>query len=141
MANPVSMAEAARLWLLMNGGEVRSIFIRDFAVRVSIGIHDFEKAAPQRVLVNAELFLRPAPPPGSDDIAEVLDYDFIRRQVLALVEGRHFNLQETLLDGIMAICLEPESVLAARVSTAKPDVYPDCAAVGLEAFKLKTPPT
>ena len=28
-------------------------------------------------------------------------------------------------------------VRAARVSTAKPDVYPDCAAVGVESFKIK----
>ncbi|NDC05172.1 MAG: dihydroneopterin aldolase, partial [Burkholderiaceae bacterium] len=25
----------------------------------------------------------------------------------------------------------------ARVSTAKPDVYPDCEAVGVEVFKIK----
>jgi dihydroneopterin aldolase len=28
-------------------------------------------------------------------------------------------------------------VRAARVSTAKPDVYPDCDAVGVEVFGLK----
>jgi dihydroneopterin aldolase len=28
-------------------------------------------------------------------------------------------------------------VRAARVSTAKPDVYADCAAVGVESFQLK----
>jgi dihydroneopterin aldolase len=28
-------------------------------------------------------------------------------------------------------------VQAARVSTAKPDVYPDCAAVGVEVFRCK----
>jgi 7,8-dihydroneopterin aldolase/epimerase/oxygenase len=28
-------------------------------------------------------------------------------------------------------------VKAARVSTAKPDVYPDCEAVGVEVFGLK----
>jgi dihydroneopterin aldolase len=33
--------------------------------------------------------------------------------------------------------LEHPSVMAARVSTAKPDVYPDCEAVGVEVFKIK----
>jgi len=28
-------------------------------------------------------------------------------------------------------------VLAARVSTAKPDVYPDCHSVGVEVFRIK----
>jgi dihydroneopterin aldolase len=31
-------------------------------------------------------------------------------------------------------------VRAARVSTAKPDVYPDCAAVGVESFQIKNNP-
>jgi dihydroneopterin aldolase len=30
-------------------------------------------------------------------------------------------------------------VRAARVSTEKPDVYPDCDAVGVEVFGLKEP--
>ena len=30
-------------------------------------------------------------------------------------------------------------VRAARVSTAKPDVYPDCEAVGVEVFAFKDP--
>jgi dihydroneopterin aldolase len=28
-------------------------------------------------------------------------------------------------------------VIAARVSTAKPDVYPDCHSVGVEVFRMK----
>jgi dihydroneopterin aldolase len=28
-------------------------------------------------------------------------------------------------------------VLAARVSTEKPDVYPDCESVGVEVFRIK----
>jgi len=28
-------------------------------------------------------------------------------------------------------------VLAARVSTEKPDVYPDCESVGIEVFRIK----
>jgi dihydroneopterin aldolase len=28
--------------------------------------------------------------------------------------------------------------LAARVSTAKPDVYPDCHSVGVEVFRMKS---
>jgi 7,8-dihydroneopterin aldolase/epimerase/oxygenase len=31
-------------------------------------------------------------------------------------------------------------VRAARVSTEKPDVYPDCAAVGVEVFGIKEAP-
>ncbi|WP_404325521.1 dihydroneopterin aldolase [Aerophototrophica crusticola] len=125
-----------RLMLLSRWGEVRAIYLRDFALKVNIGIHDFEKRGPQRILVNIELFLKPESP-GADEIAEVLDYDFLRREIMDLAGRGHFNLQETLLDGILSLCLAPPSVLGARVRTEKPDVYPDCAAVGLEAVRFK----
>ena len=38
----------------------RRLFIRDFKLQVSIGIHDFEKKAPQSVVVNVDLLLAPA---------------------------------------------------------------------------------
>ena len=46
----------------------------------------------------------------------------------------HIHLQETLCDDVLALMLAHPSVRAARVSTAKPDVYPDCDAVGVEVF-------
>lgn len=130
--------DSARLRLLATIGEARVIYLRDYALTCSIGIHDFERAAPQRVLVNIELFLKPHTP-EADEIDQVLDYDFLRERIAAFAMGKHFNLQETLLDGILAICLAPATVLGARVRTEKPDVYPDCAAVGLEAITFKEP--
>lgn len=131
--------DAVRIGLLARLGEMRAIYLRDYALICSIGIHDFERAAPQRILINIELFLRPVRP-EADEIDQVLDYDFLRARIAAFAQGRHFNLQETLLDGIMAICLDPPVVLGARVRTEKPDVYRDCAAVGLEAVRFKDMP-
>ena len=49
----------------------------------------------------------------------------------------HVHLQETLCDDVLALMLEHPLVKAARVSTEKPDVYPDCEAVGVEVFGIK----
>ena len=49
----------------------------------------------------------------------------------------HINLQETFCDDIVAVMLAHPKVLAARVTTAKPDVYPDCHSVGVEVFRIK----
>ena len=112
------------------------LFLRDFAVEVEIGIHEFEKAAAQRVLISIEMDVDggsdAASEIGDDDIAAVLDYDFLRREILALIAGRRFNLQETLCRSIVEIVARRPQVHAALVSIRKPDVYPDCAAVGVE---------
>jgi len=67
----------------------------------------------------------------------VVDYDFIRRTVATRLSQGHIHLQETLCDDILAAILAHPKVHAARVSTAKPDVYPDCEAVGVEVFRSK----
>ena len=55
---------------------------------------------------------------------------------IALAGSRHFNLQETLVDAILDLCLAQPGVIEARVSTEKPDVYKDCR-VGYEAVRRK----
>jgi dihydroneopterin aldolase len=53
------------------------------------------------------------------------------------VSRGHIQLQETLCDEIMQKMLAHPLVVAARVSSEKPDVYPDCASVGVESFQIK----
>ena len=119
----------------------RRIFLHGFAIDVSIGFHDFEREAPQRVLIDVDLFV-PAEhsTPRQDEVAGVLDYDFIRQSVAELARSRHFNLQETLIDGIVELCLARAAVRAVRVSTQKPDVYPDCRTVGVEVLRFRDEP-
>ncbi|HZF81757.1 MAG TPA: dihydroneopterin aldolase [Rubrivivax sp.] len=116
----------------------RRLFLEDYEVHINIGVHDFEKTGEQRVLINVDLFVPLAvSTPKDDKLSEVLDYDFIRRTVKERVAGGHIHLQETLADDLLALMLAHPHVRAARVSTAKPDVYPDCAAVGVEVFGIK----
>jgi dihydroneopterin aldolase len=114
----------------------RRLFIRDFMLQVSIGIHDFEKKAPQTVVVNVDLLLAPAEKAHGDRIANVLNYDTVHDGIAKLAKSRHFNLQETLVEAILELCLAQSGVVEARVSTEKPDVYQDCR-VGYEATRRR----
>jgi dihydroneopterin aldolase len=121
--------------------DCRRLFLRDFEVRINIGVHDHEKRGEQRVLINVDLFVPLAlSTPRADRLAEVLDYDFIRSSIVARVARGHIHLQETLADDVLRLMLAHPHVKAARVSTAKPDVYPDCEAVGVEVFAIKEAP-
>jgi dihydroneopterin aldolase len=118
--------------------DCRRLFLRDYEVWINIGVHDFEKRGEQRVLINVDLFVPLAlSTPRADRLDEVLDYDFIRREIGQRVAQGHIHLQETLADDVLARMLAHPQVRAARVSTAKPDVYPDCDAVGVEVFAIK----
>jgi dihydroneopterin aldolase len=116
----------------------RRLFLSDYEVWINIGVHDFEKRGEQRVVINVDLYVPlDQSTPRADKLDEVLDYDFIRRTVMGRVAQGHIHLQETLVDDLLALMLAHPQVRAARVSTAKPDVYPDCAAVGVEVFGIK----
>lgn len=116
----------------------RRLFLKDHEVRVDIGVHDFEKEAAQRVLINVDLYVPlQYSSPAHDRIDEVVDYDFIRTRVAERISRGHIELQETLCDDLLAAVLAHPHVKAARVSTEKPDVYPDSAGIGCEVFAIK----
>ena len=74
----------------------RRFFLTGIEAVCSIGIHDFEKAAPQRVLIDIEVMLDPEMEPAVDNINDALNYDEIRQTVVDISQSRHFDLQETL---------------------------------------------
>ena len=118
--------------------DCRRLFLRNYEVRINIGVHDFEKTAEQRVLINVDLFIPlEMSTPKDDLLGEVVDYDFIRSTISKRTEAGHIHLQETLCDDVVAAMLLHPKVRAVRVSTEKPDVYPDCESVGVEVFKVK----
>jgi len=118
--------------------ECRRIFLRNHVVPVRIGAHDFEKTQAQRVVFNVELFVPyEVSTPQADDLAEVVDYDFVRELIAARIGQGHVELQETLCDDLAAQLLAHPRVQAVRLSSNKPDVYPDCEAVGVEVFRMK----
>ena len=118
--------------------DCRRLFLKDYEVWINIGVHDFEKRGEQRVVINVDLYIPLAQStPRADRLDEVVDYDFIRRSIAERVAQGHVHLQETLADDVLRVMLAHPRVRAARVTTAKPDVYPDCEAVGVEVFGIK----
>lgn len=118
--------------------DCRRLFLRNYEVLINIGVHEFEKKGEQRVVISVDLFIPLVEStPKGDLLEEVVDYDFMRTTIAARMAQGHIHLQETLCDDVVAAMLAHPKVLAVRVSTEKPDVYPDCQAVGVEVFRMK----
>lgn len=128
--------------LMHLGLECRKIFLVNHEVKIQIGVHDFEKGVAQRVIFNVELFVPyKHSTPKLDRIEEIVDYDFVRKVIAERVQQGHVDLQETLCDDLAQKILAHPQVRAVRLSSCKPDVYPDCQGVGVEVFRIKeTPP-
>lgn len=115
------------------------IFLDSLEVKADIGFHDFEIGTPQRLIVSVEIWLDHVPPADCDDPAHAWDYDYVREQVEELAGARRYNLQESLAHAIYDRLAGLRGVRALRVTTAKPDIYPDARAVGVELASFDGP--
>ena len=110
----------------------RKIVLEDFALEVDIGFHDFEVGAPQRLLITVEVWVDEASFAAEDDESAAWNYDFLRTEIRAIASTRRWNLQETLVRAIYDLVAARRGVTALRVRSRKPDIYPDCAGVGVD---------
>ena len=120
-----------------NDETARAIVFEDIDIALRIGAYASEKLAPQRVRISAELLVIPGAPLASDALAEVVDYDAIHRDIIALAAAPHVELQETLAEQVARICLKPATVVAVAVYVRKIDIYPDCASVGIRIVRTR----
>ncbi|TFI58074.1 dihydroneopterin aldolase [Sphingomonas parva] len=112
--------------------KTRKIVLEDYTLPADIGFHDFEIGTAQRLSITVEVWLDEAAFAASDAVEDAWDYDVLRREIGALVSGRRYNLQETLARAIYDVVAARRGVTGLRVSTRKPDIYPDCGGVGVE---------
>ncbi len=110
----------------------RKIVLEDYSLPVDIGFHDFEVGRPQRLLVTVEVWVDEASFAAEDDQTAAWNYDFLRTEIGVIAASRRFNLQETLVRAIYDVVAARRGVTALRVRSRKPDIYPDCAGVGVD---------
>ena len=108
------------------------ILLEGLEVEADIGFHDFEVGQPQRLLLTVEIWLDDLAPPADDRPEAAWDYDLLRREILRLAGARRYNLQETLVHAIYQRLAALRGVRGLRVKSAKPDIYRDALAVGVE---------
>ena len=108
------------------------IFFDDLEVIANIGFHDFEIGVGQRLIISIDIVLEEAFFAADDEVRSAWNYDNVRTDVVRIAKAQHYNLQETLARAIYQAIAARAGVKGLRVSTRKPDVYPDCAGVGVE---------
>jgi dihydroneopterin aldolase len=112
--------------------KTRRIFFNDLEVIANIGFHDFEIGVGQRLLISIDILIDDASFALDDQVHSAWNYDNVRSDAVRLAQAQHYNLQETLVSAIYKAIAARAGVKALRVSARKPDVYPDCAGVGVE---------
>ena len=108
------------------------IVLEDLCFPVDIGFLATEIGQPQRLTIGVEVWLEPPAFPRDDRVAAAWDYDQIYRAIAAILGARRFNLQETVARAIFDDIAARPGVTGVRVTTRKPDIYHNCAGVGVD---------
>lgn len=110
-----------------------SVFVKEMRINLCIGLHDFEKQAPQPVDVSVELFTDVSYL-SEADAASIIDYAKIYDAVKAWEARDHVELIEPYLGELLALGFSFSRVAAVRASISKPDIFPEAQGAGLEVF-------
>jgi len=114
--------------------------LRDLVVEVPIGLHQWEKLRPQRLVVNVEAWAYVDTPYTDTDAGAILDYDRIRDVIREDWPKReHMNLLEPLAEELIQLCFAHPAVAAARVRLENPDIFSEAQGVGIELYRRKRP--
>ena len=119
---------------------IRHVFVRNLILNCSIGIHQHERAASQRIRVNIDLAVSEGETKGrlDDELSNVVCYEDLTKGLRALASREHVNLVETLAEDVASMCLSDDRVCSARVRIEKLDIFDDAESVGVEIERLNS---
>lgn len=108
-----------------------TIFIKQLALDIVIGVYEWEKQQTQTVVVDVEMAWDTQAAAKSDDLSMALDYKAVVDAIEALANAQAFELVETLADRIAQLLEREFNVGGCRVSVSKPDAIANAEAVGV----------
>jgi len=108
------------------------IFIEQLVINCVIGVYEWERQKPRRILVNLALFTDLHKAGQSDDIADSIDYGIVARKVQNLAEISERRTLEALATDIAQLCLQIPGVEKVRVRVEKPGAVQHSRSVGVE---------
>ena len=113
------------------------ILVRQLRVDAVIGIHDWEKAIKQPVLIDLDMSFDCSQAAKTDDINEALDYFAVCQQVTLMVSSSRFELVETLANAVAEMLLQDFPCQKVKLALYKPDAITNAQAVGVRIKRSK----
>lgn len=108
-----------------------TIYLHGLEIETIVGIWDWERQIPQRVVIDLDMGTDIARAAASDDIADTLNYKDVSKRVQALVLERRFRLVESMAEGVARMLLDDFDIPWVRVRINKPGAIRGARDVGV----------
>jgi len=121
----------------MNSGVYDQILISGLLARGRLGVPEEERANPQDILINLTIYTDVRRCAETDAIEDTVDYAWLTKQVLKLVENSSRCTVEALASDIAALCLAAPLAQGVRVRLEKPHRVRFTQSVGVEIERFR----
>ena len=115
----------------------RKILVRDLILKISVGIHSFEKRKKQRVRFNIDINADPGLIPDDNNLDSIINYENIIKDIEKITNKKHYFLLETLAEKIFLKLFENIRVKKVKLRIEKLDILKNTSSVGIELEKSK----
>ena len=116
----------------------RKTIIKDLILKISVGIHKYEKKMKQNVRFNLEIESDPNLLPLKDDLNTIINYEIIINDIKKLTQKKHYNLLEELAEVIFAHIFKNIYVKKIDLKIEKLDIIKNAGSVGIKITKTKS---
>lgn len=107
------------------------VFIDGLRVEALIGVHEWERTAPQALRFDVELETDTRPAAASDALRDALDYAAVAARLREVALASRCELIETLAEACCAMLLREFGVARVRLRLTKPGAVPAADGVGV----------
>lgn len=97
-----------------------TIHIDQLRVRPIVGVYEYEREAPQDLLISADITFDGTNVAKSDDVVDTLDYVRLGQRIITAIEATEYQLIESVLHHTLNVVCEDDRVLHAHVTIEKP---------------------
>ncbi|MEC7143577.1 MAG: dihydroneopterin aldolase [Pseudomonadota bacterium] len=115
----------------------RKVSIKNLILKISVGLHDFEKIKKQRVRFNIDISTHSNIKPNNDDLSSIVNYEDIIKKITYITEKKHHELLEDLAENIFDIIFESKLVKKVNLKLEKLDLIKNTESVGIEVSKSR----
>ena len=116
---------------------VRKVSIKNLILKISVGLHNFEKKKRQRVRFNIDISTNSNIKPNNNNLSSIVNYEDTIKKINYITEKKHHELLEDLAENIFDIIFESKIVKKVNLKLEKSDIIENTESVGIEVSKSR----
>jgi len=116
----------------------RKVFVKDLVLKMSVGIHSFEKKKKQRVRFNVDIALNTNVFPDNKDLDSIVNYELVIKNINNIAKKKHYQLLETLAEEIFLKLFREKKIKKIKLRIEKLDIIKNTSSVGIEVEKSRS---